>query len=161
MLALDVAKISVRAYRDGDKKQIERDFLGQIALSKADLVRQADHLAWARRMLEKGYTSLAQVRSDEQAKAKIAVSLENAELALANYRRFTAPKDLLELQSEVVSAQSSVDFQTMRLNREQERLAHYKSLVERCTVRRPPWRLRRLRQPPGPGAEGLSRGARA
>jgi HlyD family secretion protein len=88
-------------------------------------------------MLEKGYTSLAQVRGDEQAQARIATALAQAELALVNYKRFTMPKDLLTLRSQVVSAQSSLDFQTIRLRREQERLAHYKELVERCTVRAP------------------------
>jgi HlyD family secretion protein len=136
-LALDVAKITLQAYREGEQIQVERDFLGQIALAKADLARQADRLDWSRRMLEKGYTSLAQVRGDELAQARIATALAQAELALANYKRFTTPKDFLVLRSQVVSAQSALDFQTIRLKREQERLAHYKELVERCTVRAP------------------------
>ena len=137
LLALDVAKISLEAYRDGEQKQVEREYLGQIALARADLTRLTDRLGWSRRMLEKGYTSLAQVRSDEQALARVEVSLSQSELELANYRRFTAPKDLLALRSDVISAQSALDYQTVRLNHEQERLAHYKDLVERCTVRAP------------------------
>ena len=62
LLALDVAKISVEAYRDGEQKQVERDFLGRIALGRADLTRLTDRLAWSRRMLEKGYTSIGLAR---------------------------------------------------------------------------------------------------
>jgi HlyD family secretion protein len=136
-LALDVAKISVRAYHEGEQAQVERDWLGQIALTRADLARQADRLEWSRRMLDKGYASLAQVRGEEQSQARLATSLAQAELALSNYKHFTTPKDLLALQSQVISAQSTLDFQTIRLKREQERLTHYKTLVEQCTVRAP------------------------
>ncbi len=136
-LALDVARIALDSYREGEQVQVERDYLGQISLEKADVARVTDRLAWSRRMLEKGYVSLAQVRSDEIALAKVATGLANDELALANYRHFTVPKELLSLQSQIISAQATLNYMKTRLNQEEDRLAHYRQLVERCTVRAP------------------------
>jgi HlyD family secretion protein len=136
-LALDVSRIGVAAYREGEQKQVETEFKGQIALAEADLARQGDRVAWVNRMVEKGYASLAQLRSEKQTQERLAFSLQQSALALENYARFTAPKELLALQSQVIGAESTLSFQTIRLKREEERLAHYRSLVDRCTVRAP------------------------
>jgi HlyD family secretion protein len=136
-LALDVAELALLSYRDGLQVQTERDFLGQIALAKSDEARQEDRVAWARRMLEKGYASLAQVKTEEQSQSRTSLQLEQIEIALSNFRRFTAPKELLTYQTQVIAARSTLNFQTIRLRREEDRLAHYKKLVDACTVRAP------------------------
>jgi HlyD family secretion protein len=136
-LDLDVARIALEAYREGEKVEVETAYKGQIALAQADLTRQTDRLVWLRRMVEKGYSSRAQLGSEELALERLRVSLRRSELALENYSRFTAPKHLMMLQSQVIGAQATLGFQTIRLNREEERLVHYKSMVERCTIRAP------------------------
>lgn len=136
-LALDVAKIALRAYREGEMLQIETAYKGQIALSRADLARQDDRVAWARRMVDKGYVSLAQLSSERQLRQKLDVDLHRSEMELDNYARFTVPKDLLMLESDITGAKATLDFQNTRLKREEERLALYTSMVDRCTVRAP------------------------
>ena len=136
-LALDVAGLAPRSYREGEQAQFERDYRGQIALVKSDLSRQGDRLAWTRRMLEKGYVSAAQVAGEEQTGLRLKESLRSMELSLRNYRRFTAPKDVMSLRGQVVGAQATLGFQSIRLRREEERLAHYRSLADRCIVRAP------------------------
>jgi len=136
-LDLDVARIALQAYREGEKVQVETAYMGQIALAQADLTRQNDRVVWLQRMVEKGYASLAQLRSDRIALERLGISVHKSELALENYRRFTAPKQLKMLQSQVIGAEATLGFQTIRLNREEERLAHYKSMIDRCTIRAP------------------------
>jgi HlyD family secretion protein len=136
-LDLEVAQIALQAYREGEKIQAETAYLGQIALAKADLTRQSDRIAWLERMVEKGYASVAQLHSERLAHEKLGISLRRSEVAMENYRRFTAPKQLMMLQSQVIGAQATLGFQSIRLSREEERLGHYKNLVERCTIRAP------------------------
>jgi HlyD family secretion protein len=136
-LDLDVAKIALQAYREGEKVQVETSYMGQISLAQADLTRQTDRIAWLQRMVEKGYASLAQLHSEQFAHERLVINLRGSELALSNYTRFTAPKQLVVLQSQVIGAQATLGFQTIRLNREEERLAHYKRMVDRCTIRAP------------------------
>jgi HlyD family secretion protein len=136
-LALDVAELSLQSYREGLKAQTERELLGQLALMRSDQARQVDRIAWARRMLEKGYVSLAQVRTEEQSQSKLDWQLEQIDTSLDIFRRFTVPKELLAYSSQVIGARSTLKFQTIRLNREEERLAHYTKQMEACTIRAP------------------------
>jgi HlyD family secretion protein len=136
-LTLEVAKIDLQAYRDAEKLQVERDLKGQLVLATSDLTRQADRLAWLQRMLVKGYSSVAQIKSEQQSQLRLSLGLDSLNRSLQNYERFTFPKNDLSLQSKVIGAQSTLNFQTIRLNREVERLAHYQSMVDRCTIRAP------------------------
>ncbi len=136
-LDLDVARIALQAYREGEKVQIETAYMGQIALAQADLTRQSDRLVWLQRMVEKGYSSVAQLRSEQVTHERFSISMHRSELILQNFRRFTAPKQLMMLQSQVIGAEATLGFQNIRLNREEERLAHYKSMIDRCTIRAP------------------------
>jgi HlyD family secretion protein len=136
-LTLDVARIGLESYRAGEVLQAEQQFRGQIALARSELTRQADHMVWSKRMLAKGYSSAAQVSSDEQALRRMTFNLTQLDTAFRNYQRFSAPKDILFLQSQVVGAEATFKFQSIRLKSEEERLAHYQGLVDRCTVRAP------------------------
>jgi HlyD family secretion protein len=136
-LGLEVAELALQSYREGERLQVVREYKGQIALAQADLSRQADRIDWARRMLEKGYVSVAQVRTEEATLERLKAGLERSQLAVANFERFTVPKMILALDSDVVGARSTLGFQTIRLNRERDRLEHYRKLLEGCTVRAP------------------------
>jgi HlyD family secretion protein len=137
VLALDVAKLTLEAYLKGERLQVGSDYQGKIALATSDLSRQADRLEWVRRMLAKGYSSAAQVASEQQQELRLTLSLRSMERGLANYQRFTEPKEVLSLRSDVVGAQATLGYQTTRLNREQDRLAHYEKLLNSCTIRAP------------------------
>lgn len=136
-LALEVARIGLQAYREGEKVQVETAYMGQIALAQADLTRQDDRILWLQRMVEKGYVSQAQLQSERLAHERLKINVSKSEVSLENYRRFTAPKELIMLQSQVIGAQATLGFQDLRLNREEERLSHYKTMLDRCTIRAP------------------------
>jgi HlyD family secretion protein len=136
-LTLDVAMLALEAYREGEQAQVEQEYRGQIALARSDVERQTDRLAWTFKMLEKGYASAAQVATDKQTGLKLKESLREMEMSLANFRRFTAPKELMSLQKSIVGAQSTLNYQSIRLRREEERLAHYQKLADRCIIRAP------------------------
>ncbi len=136
-LDLDVARIALEAFREGERVQTETAYMGQISLAQADLTRESDRLIWLKRMVAKGYASLAQLRSEQMSLERLTISLRKSEVSLQNYKRFTAPKQIVMLQSKVIGAQATLGYQTIRLNREEERLAHYKSMVDRCTIRAP------------------------
>ena len=95
-LALDVARIGLQSYREGQQVQLESSYLGQIALAKSDLSRQEDRVEWAGRMVKKGYVSLAQLASERLSLEKLKTNMKRNELALANFRKFTAPKQDLD-----------------------------------------------------------------
>lgn len=136
-LALDVAKLALQAYHEGNQVQVESSYKGQIALAKSDLSRQEDRVDWAERMVKKGYVSLAQLSSERLSLEKLKTSLRRSEQALEIFQRFTTPKELLSLRSQIIGAEATLGFQDIKLNREAERLNHYKSQLDRCTIRAP------------------------
>jgi HlyD family secretion protein len=136
-LTHEVALLALQAYRDGERKEVEQQYLGQIALARSDVERQSDRLAWTLKMLEKGYTSVAQVATDKLTGLKLKEGLRAMELSLENFRRFTAPKELMSLQKSIIGAQSTLNYQSIRLNREEDRLAHYQKLAAQCVIRAP------------------------
>ncbi len=137
VLALDVAKLALEAYLEGQRLEVAREYKGQIALTTSDLSRQTDRLDWLRKMLDKGYASAAQIASEKQSAMRLTLSLRSMERALSNYEHFTEPKEVLALRSDVVGAQATLGYQTTRLNREQDRLDHYEKLLNSCTIRAP------------------------
>ena len=136
-LALEVARLALRSYREGEKGQVISEYKGEIALTKADLSRQEDRLAWSKRMLEKGYASAAQVASDQQESLRLTEKLQEMELTLSNFDRYTAPKESKALESDVAGAEATLRYQASKLAQEQSKLARYKTMVERCTIRAP------------------------
>jgi HlyD family secretion protein len=158
-LDLEVAKIELEAFRGGEMRQNDRLFRSQILLAQGDLTRQIERLGWTRRMLEKGYVPILQVRTDELTMQRTALALEQVQTSFRNYLRFTAPMQILSLGSVVNAARVSVDFQTIRLRREEERLALYRSLVDRCTIRAPHDGLVIYANRPGRSSEVVDLGA--
>ena len=58
-LTLETAKAALREYREGLVLQRTKEFETRSALLDSDFQRQRDYVAWADRMLDKGYFSRA------------------------------------------------------------------------------------------------------
>ena len=90
-------------------------------------------------MLEKGYVARSP-KVDRRAGPEPVAGLDLLTVAAGtctNFREFGIPKTLKELESEVEKRRFEVIANTQRVTRNEERLAHYKQMVERCTIRAP------------------------
>ena len=65
------------------------------------------------------------------------MSLKNQETSLELFKRFTQPKTEMSLKGQVTTAQTSLNNETLRLQRQLDRLALLKKQVDRCTIRAP------------------------
>jgi HlyD family secretion protein len=136
-LNLEVARMAVDEYRDGLMQQTLKTLNGQIVLTDSDRERAADRLEWSRRMLDKGYLSRGQVTTEEFTLNRLVVTLQQNRTALRMFEKFSAPKYIRILRSDVLSAEAFHSFQLRRLQRSEERLDYYKRLVGYCTIRAP------------------------
>jgi hypothetical protein len=66
-----------------------------------------------------------------------ALELEQAQTEFDTYGRFTVPKTLRTLEAEVVKARKWFDHEAGDYVKSKDQLAHYRTLVERCTIRAP------------------------
>ena len=136
-LNFDVAEISVREYRDGLHKQTVQSLEGSIILNESDLERATDRLRWTEEMLEKGYVAIATKATAERTLNQCRLDLQTSRFDLHNFREFGNPKTMMELNSEVEKRRYEVIANTQRVTRNAERLAYYRLMLEKCTIRAP------------------------
>ena len=136
-LNYEIALLAVREYRDGTVEETLKGMEGSIALARSDLSRAVEHLAWTKRMKEKGYSSFAQIVSEQHTVSQLNVSLERQLMSLQLFQRFTEPKTEKTLQKQVKAADTSLNNEKMRLQRQVDRLAKLKAQVDNCTIRAP------------------------
>jgi HlyD family secretion protein len=135
--ALQSAELALREYREGLFAQDIQEMQGRLALAESQMKRAADRLAWSERMAGKGYTSLMQVANDREVLLRSTAQWRQAQADLDTYRRHTAPKIILSLEAEVVKARRMFDHEASDFRKSQAQLAHYRALIERCTIRVP------------------------
>jgi HlyD family secretion protein len=136
-LALQAAETALIEYRDGLFPQDILGMKGKIALAESEMKAAADRLSWTQRMEAKGYASLAQVTSDRQALLSATLRFEQAQTELDTYQRFNAPKTLVALRAEVEKARKWYIHEAGDYEKSKTQLAHYRSLIDRCTIRAP------------------------
>jgi HlyD family secretion protein len=133
----EIALLAVREYREGTVQETLESMEGSIALARSDLSRAKDHLDWSRRMNAKGYTAPAAIVSEVHSVTQLDFSLKRQETSLELFRRFTLPKTEKTLLGQVRAAETVLGNETLRLQRQLERLAKLKAQVEYCTIRAP------------------------
>jgi HlyD family secretion protein len=136
-LDLEIARLAVREFQEGTMHETIEDFEGKILLARSDLERATDRLNWSRRMSTKGYVPAAVVTSDEFKKKQMTVALADQDAAFTVFKKYTAPKTMRVLEGDVKGAASTLEYQDLRLHRQQDRLASLVKQVEHCTVRAP------------------------
>lgn len=136
-LNLDVARLSVAEFRDGFMAEDIRSMRGKIALAQAGVERAEDRLGWTKRMLDKGYVSLGQMLNEEVNLKRLTISLKQNRGSLGLYEKYSAPMQMMVLESKVRSAEMNLTFQDRRLERTKERLEYYQKQVNNCTIRAP------------------------
>ena len=136
-LSFEVAELAVKEYRDGLFNQTIQGLEGSIALAESDLERATDRLQWTEKMLTKGYASLATKSNAVQTLNQCRLDLMISKLDLTNFREYGNPRTLMELSAEVEKRRFEVIANTQRVTRNRDQLAHYKLMVEKCTIRAP------------------------
>ncbi len=136
-LTLETARTALREYREGLVQQRTKEFESRLVLLNSDFERQRDYVAWAERMLEKGYFSRAPVLSARQELQRIAHQRSVAEQEFRVFRHFSAPREIRQLESAIEGAQATLGFQSMRRKAHEERLASLRKQAEKYTIRAP------------------------
>jgi HlyD family secretion protein len=136
-LDLQVARLAVREFEEGQMQETIEDFEGTILLARSDLARASDRLAWCRRMHDKGYIAPGAVSSEEFRQTQLSLALARQESAYALFKKYSAPRNLKILRNTVSSTQMLLEYQQSRLRRNRERLALLEEQVKNCTIRAP------------------------
>jgi len=136
-LALEVARIALREYRDGLVIKLTKEFEGRIALAQCDSNNHANRLAWTETMSGKGYASKAQLITERQALDKAKHDLRKVEGEFRLFHDFQAPKEIVTLRGQIETAQHNHSVESERLKAQEDRLANTRRQIENCRVLAP------------------------
>jgi multidrug efflux pump subunit AcrA (membrane-fusion protein) len=127
---------------------------------RSDVERQRDYVAWADRMLEKGYFARAPVSGARQELDRLSHQLAVVEEEARVFRLFTAPKETRELESKIEGARATFEYQCARRKAHEDRLAALLKQAGKYTIRAPhdgmivyPPIFEWMRRPLQPGVE--------
>jgi HlyD family secretion protein len=136
-LDCEVAQLAVEEYRHGVLEQTVKNLKAQRALSFANRQAALDRLFWSQRMLEKGYLAQSTLASAQYSFDRLDLEFKRGQTALDIFRRFSGPMTLMTLSRGVLTAQSRLNFETLRLQQGEERLQYCQRQVDHCTIRAP------------------------
>jgi HlyD family secretion protein len=136
-LTVDTAKSALREYRDGLSRQAEEQFRGRIALAHADIQRQTERLTWTKHMAQIGYLPQSRVTDEPLTLDRARFSLEQAQTDFQTFLRFGRPDTMRLLDADLFNANLDLDYQSLRVERQETRLERLKRQVEYCTIRAP------------------------
>src|SRR5262249_43817220 len=133
----EIALLAVKEYLEGTVKETIQGMEGSLAMARSDLSRAEQRLEWTKHMNSKGYASVAQIVSDKQTVATLEIALQRQLSSYDLFKRFTLPKAEKTLQGGVKTAETNLNNEIVRLQRQLERFELLKKQVGRCTIRAP------------------------
>jgi HlyD family secretion protein len=134
---LQAAELALGEYRDGLFGQDIQGMQGRLAQTESEIKTAENRLAWSERMAAKGYASKMQVANDRDALERSTVQFKQAQTELDTYRRYSATTTITSLRARVAKARVMSIHETGDYHKSEDLLAHYRALVERCTIRAP------------------------
>ncbi len=111
-IALELAKIDLQKYLEGDFPAKLKDYQGQVFLAESDVEEQRDRVAWAQRMVKKGYYTTSQAQAEQ---SKLDGFEQTLRLKRENLRVLIDPlfgekkRTETDLQSKVVQAERELN----------------------------------------------------
>ncbi|MEO6811301.1 MAG: efflux RND transporter periplasmic adaptor subunit [Isosphaeraceae bacterium] len=136
-LDLQAAELGLMEYREGTLSTLDKDFRGKITLAEVDLKRLTDRVAWAHEMVGIGYLSPGQLSTEEQSLMRVEVSLAQFRGNYQNLKTYGGPINIQQLESLVEKAKAELNYQGLRLARQEDQLTNFQEQVDLCTVKAP------------------------
>jgi multidrug efflux pump subunit AcrA (membrane-fusion protein) len=109
-LNLDLARIALAQYVEGDYIQAKRDIEGRMVMANSDLEMWEERAAWSARMSKPGrrYVTAAQAQSDAARKVSAQIALDKVKEEMRVLEKYTAPKTTKELKGKVDEAERAL-----------------------------------------------------
>lgn len=111
---LELAKIDLEKYKEGELKQTLLQRESAITVAEAELAQAEDTLVWSEKLLEEGYVSSGEKRSDELDVTRQKLEVEKARNALQVFQNYEQRRELLRLQNALREAEDELDRTRLR-----------------------------------------------
>ena len=107
--ALELAKIDLEKYKEGDFVQSLKDVEGRTEIAKSDLESWKDRAGWSRRMWKKGLGSKVQADADESRVDGARINLQKVEEEKRVLEKYLKQRNIQDLTSKLNEARRSLE----------------------------------------------------
>ncbi|MBN1393446.1 MAG: HlyD family efflux transporter periplasmic adaptor subunit [Pirellulales bacterium] len=134
---LDTAIIAKEEYIEGVYLQEEKTIQNDIFVAQENLSRAVEYLKYSERLAAKGYITDQQLEADRFAVEQARKAKEIADTRLIVLSRFTKKKMIVQLESDIKTAEANVNAKKAAYDLDMEQLDLIKSQIEKCVIRSP------------------------
>jgi multidrug resistance efflux pump len=109
---LELAEIDLKKYKEGDYPQQLKIFEGNIKQAESDVEQQRDRVAWANRMVKKGYLTVTQAQGEQSKMESLEIVLAKAledRRVLTNKEYGTGKRETTFRENNVAEAKRALD----------------------------------------------------
>jgi len=135
--ALETALIAKREYLEGLFRQDTKTIQNEIFVAEEDVSRAEEYLKYSERLSAKGYVTRQQLEADRFAVDKARNALQIAKSKLEVLQKFTKEKMVVQLESDIKTAEANVKAKQAANQLDQQKLALIESQIEKCVIRSP------------------------
>ncbi|MCD4726835.1 MAG: efflux RND transporter periplasmic adaptor subunit [Pirellulales bacterium] len=135
--AYDTAVIAKREYLEGLYRQAAQTIQNEIFMAEENMSRAEEYLKYSERLAAKGYITKQQLKADRFAVDQARNSLEIAKTKLDVLQRFTKEKMIVQLSSNIKTAEASAQAKQAAHKLDMGQLDLIKSQIEKCVIRSP------------------------
>jgi HlyD family secretion protein len=154
-LALNLARLDLEKYEQGEFPKSEKEAEAAVALAEEDVSRAKDRYEYTARLVRKGYESPVNLEQERLSLMRYENKLANAERELNLLNRHTRRRTMTQLEAAVIDAQAELDRvekmatiallnRQVQLHTRQKRMDASQEYVDRlsksiaaCTIRAP------------------------
>ena len=134
---VDNAKLDLEEYQEGKYKELEKAAENKILKNKEGMRTAEDKLRYNTNLLAKGYITESVVEAEEFAYRQAENDLIVAEMERENLEKYTKKKMINSYTAKIAATKAKLESDNKSLDLEEERLAHLKKQLEKCTVYAP------------------------
>jgi HlyD family secretion protein len=133
----DTAVIAKREYLEGQYVQERQVIESEVFVAEENLNRAKEYYAYSKKLAAKGYVNELQLEADRFAVEKSEKELAAAKTKLMVLDEFTKAKQLITLESAIVTAKAKWDSAQNSFDLEKSKLAEVEDQIAKCTMTAP------------------------
>ncbi len=133
----EAAKIAKLEYMEGTYYQEEQTIQSEIFIAEETLRKAQEYLGYSTRLSARGYVTPQQLEGDRFAVEKSRTELATAKTKLRVLQEYTKPKMMMELESNIKSAEAAWKSDESSYKLEVSREKEFADQIEKCTLRAP------------------------
>ena len=132
--ALKKAELTLKEYKEGKYQEELKTIMNEKFSADEEVKKKEDSIRFYKRLLERDYVTQSKVNTDLIDLEKAKLAFEIAELKMKVLNEYTYPKNIVQYEADIASAQAKVESDKKSHELDKQRLDHLESQLSLCRI---------------------------